>query len=128
MVVMDYLQRRGCQDMDQATRRSAHEERMLAFKERKHDDDMVDRMQERKMWAEAQAEERRIRATEWEEERRIRAEERAEERRMRAEERADDRRAQAEIFQLLAEERRCFAAQQEAQLKLMHALIDTLKK
>lgn len=114
--------------MDQAARRNVYEERLLAFKERKHDDEMQDRMEERRMWAETQAEERRIRAAEWKEEQRIRAEERAEERRIRAEERAEGQRAQAEVLQLLAEERRSSAVQQEAQVKLIRTLVESIKK
>lgn len=104
--VLDYLHTRGWQDMDRDAKRLALEERIIAHKERKHRELMEERRQEREMWAE----------------------ERAEERCLSAKEREEDQRLRAEELRLLAEERRQFAAQQEAQIKIMQALVDALKK
>ncbi|KAH9364365.1 hypothetical protein HPB48_017030 [Haemaphysalis longicornis] len=104
--VLDYLHTRGCQDMDRDAKRLALEERIIAHKERKHREQMEERRHEREMWAE----------------------ERAKERCLRAKEREEDMRLGYEELRLLAEERRQFAAQQEAQIKIMQALVDALKK
>ncbi|KAH9383998.1 hypothetical protein HPB48_025978 [Haemaphysalis longicornis] len=62
------------------------------------------------------------------EERIISHKERKHQRRLRAKEREEDQRLRAEKLRLLAEERRQFPAQQEAQIKIMQALVDSLKK